>query len=80
MPKERLTCIVCGRKFPRGQGIIFVIGGKGYSFHSKSCALKFVRRLLEDIGDAASPAAERIAREFAEELKSREEARKKKIV
>ncbi len=80
MPKERLVCIVCGRKFPRGQGIVLIIGGKEYSFHSKACALKFVRRLLEEIGDAASSAAERVAKEFAEELRAKEEARKKKIV
>ncbi len=80
MPKERLVCVVCGRKFPRGQGVILVIGGKEYSFHSKVCALKFVRRLLEELGEAASTAAEGVVREFAEELKVREEARKKKIV
>lgn len=80
MPKERLVCVVCGRRFPRGQGVILVIGGRGYSFHSKACALKFVRRLLEELGEAASPVAERVVREFAEELKAREEARKKKIV
>lgn len=57
-----------------------VIGGREYSFHSKTCALKFARRLLEEISDAASPAAERVAKEFAEELKAKEEARKKKIV
>ena len=57
-----------------------MIGNREYSFHSKACALKFVRRLLEELGDTASPAAERVAKEFAEELKAKEEARKKKIV
>ena len=80
MPKERLVCVVCGRKFPRGQGVVLVIGGKEYSFHSKRCALKFLRRLLEELGDTASSAAERVAREFAEELRAKEEARRKKIV
>jgi len=80
MPKERLTCIVCGRKFPRGQGVVIIIGGKEYTFHSKTCALKFVRRLLEELGDAASSAAEKVAREFIKELEAKAEARKKKIV
>ncbi len=57
-----------------------MIGGREYSFHSKTCALKFVRRLLEEIGDAASSAAERVTREFAEELRAKEEMRKKRIV
>ncbi len=57
-----------------------MIGGREYSFHSKACALKFVRRLLEEIGDAASSAAERVTREFAEELRAKEEMRKKRIV
>ncbi len=78
---EKLECIVCGRKFPRGQGITLVIGGKEYAFHSKRCALKFLRRVLEEIDEGIlTKVFNNVAKEFAEELEELRKRKAKKIV
>jgi len=78
---EKLECIVCGRKFPRGQGVTLVVGGREYTFHSKRCALKFMRRVLEEIDESIlAKAFGKVAEEFAEELEELREKRAKKIV
>ncbi len=77
---EKLTCIVCGKKFPKGQGIIIDIEGKSYSFHSKSCALKFLRRVIDEAQDLGiKKVMDEVEREFIEERRKREELRKKVI-
>jgi len=45
MSKKR-ECIVCGRKFPEGQGVLIDLGDTKLVFHSKSCALKFFKTLF----------------------------------
>lgn len=78
---EKLECIVCGRKFPRGQGIILVVAGKEYAFHSKRCAIKFLRRVLEEIDEGVlAKAFSNVARELAEELEELRERKAKRIV
>jgi len=42
-------CLVCGRRFPEGQGIVLNIGGKRLYFHSKRCAYKFFRSLIDKV-------------------------------
>ncbi len=75
------VCVVCGRKFPEGQGITLNFGGEVMRFHSKACAIKFIRRFLEELDPGASSSvARKVADAFAEELKVREEARKKKLI
>ena len=79
--KEKLTCIVCGKKFPRGQGIVLNVGGKEYPFHSKACALKFLRRVLEELKpEEVSKAFEKVEGEFREELRLKEEKTRKRIL
>ena len=69
----RLTCIVCGRKFYRGQGVILTFGDAEYVFHSKACAIKFIRRFLEELDPSdAKAAAERAVRRFEDERKAKE--------
>ena len=76
----KFECIVCGKKFPQGQGVIISIGTRNYYFHSKRCALKFIRRALEEFDkDQLIQVFEKITKEFREERKSREELRKKVI-
>jgi len=45
---EYFNCNVCGRKFPKGQGIIMSVFGETLAFHSKSCAYKFLRQVVEN--------------------------------
>ncbi len=81
MARERLTCIVCGRKFPRGQGIVLNIGGVELDFHSKRCALKFLTSLLEHLDqDQLRRAVNETVREFEEARRLREEEKRKTII
>lgn len=48
---ESYECIVCGRKFPHGQGIIISRGGVVLAFHSKACLARFFRVFVEVIDE-----------------------------
>jgi len=77
---NKMTCLVCGRKFPRGQGVIFVLEEKEYAFHSKRCALRFLKRVLEELDKSLiKPVFDRVSKEFEEELKITREKKAKKI-
>ena len=77
---KKLKCVVCGRVFYEGQGVILNIAGKDIVLHSKSCALKFVKSLLEKIESShLAPAVKETLKEFEEALKRHVEATKKKI-
>ncbi len=77
----KLLCIVCGRKFSEGQGVTINVSGRSYSFHSKGCALKFLRKVLEGIEQSeVGRAMEKVADEYAEMLKEKAERTAKKIV
>ncbi len=52
MARRYYECIVCGKKFPEGQGIVIVKSGLTLYFHSNKCASKFLRRLLEHAEDS----------------------------
>ena len=45
--KIKYKCIVCGRKFHQGQGIVIEYGKYRLAFHSSRCASKFLKLLLE---------------------------------
>lgn len=45
---RKYVCLVCGRKFPEGQGIIIKYDNNlTLSFHSSRCAVKFLKLLIE---------------------------------
>ncbi|MEM0014373.1 MAG: hypothetical protein QXS42_03655 [Zestosphaera sp.] len=76
----KLECIVCGRKFSQGQGVVVTLGGRSYSFHSKGCALKFLKKVLEGVEQQKIlEVAERVAEEFKTVLKEKAESVAKKI-
>ncbi len=73
-------CIVCGRVFPRGQGIILTVGGQEYTFHSKACAIKFIKRVIEEMEPGVVRSVfDRVKKEFEEELEERREKTAKRI-
>ncbi len=77
---RRFECLVCGRKFYEGQGVVFTVNQKMYAFHSKSCALKFLRRVLEEIDDSIlAKVFEDVKKEFESELREKLERRSKRI-
>ncbi len=72
--------MVCGRVFYEGQGVKISAGGRELVFHSKTCALKFIRSLLLYLDQKDLENAVKLAvKEFEERLKELEEARKKRI-
>ncbi|MEM0379743.1 MAG: hypothetical protein QXX35_00955 [Desulfurococcaceae archaeon] len=80
MKKNRYKCIVCGRVFPHGQGIVVKTGNLSLEFHSSRCASKFLRRLIEnssfeEIGRCVKETYE----EFVKRLEVFEKKRVKKI-
>ncbi len=80
MAKRYYECIVCGRKFPEGQGIVLVKAGVALHFHSSRCAARFLKVLLENLEDScAKPALEETIRVFKSALEARREKARKVI-
>ncbi len=77
---EKLTCVVCGRKFSVGQGILISFGRNTYNFHSKTCALKFVKKVLESLDPSElERTADKVTEEYSKILKEKTERTAKKI-
>ena len=81
MPRSRkYKCIICGRIFPEGQGIVIKYGKTLLTFHSNRCASKFLRLVLERVPpEELEKYIKRIINEQEEKLRSLEEIKKKKI-
>lgn len=78
MSKNKLVCLVCGRAFHEGQGVRLSLAGKEVVFHSKSCALRFLRSLILYLDQKELEKARDMAlREFEEKVKELREKRKK---
>ena len=75
MSKKYYECIVCGRKFPEGQGIIIEKAGVRLYFHSNRCASKFLRLLLERVDDSC---VRPVLKELVDELARSLELKRKK--
>ena len=76
----KLECIVCGRKYPYGQGVTLRLANQNLTFHSKTCALKFLRSLLEKIPeDALKPALKETMNEYKKLLEERKRITQKKL-
>jgi len=70
--KREYTCIVCGRKFPEGQGIVIRRAGIELAFHSKACLAKFFRLFVERLDEREYKKAVReLVREFEEVRRSK---------
>ena len=68
---KRYRCIVCGRVFPEGQGIVIERGGLTLAFHSKACAVKFFKLMVETMDEGEfKKVARSLMKEF-EELQKR---------
>ncbi len=75
--RAKLECIVCGRKFPEGQGIVIERAGVRLVFHSKACLAKFFRMFVERLDEHAFKLAVReLVKELEEARKAREKSKK----
>ncbi len=80
MASKKLKCIVCGRVFYEGQGVKLNLAGRELVFHSKTCALKFIRSLVLYLDQKdLENAVKQTIKEFEERLRELEELRKKRI-
>ncbi|WP_292319841.1 hypothetical protein [Caldisphaera sp.] len=80
MAKLEHECIVCGKKFSNGQGIIINKGSLKLEFHSSKCATSFFKLLAERLDESCF---EKSSKDLIKELvKIREEKQKqaKKVI
>ncbi len=73
-------CLVCGRYFHEGQGIVLNYYGYTLEFHSSRCAAKFLRRLLEELDPSCGRSAvARLVDEYRRVLREIDERSAKRI-
>ncbi|RLG84123.1 MAG: hypothetical protein DRO40_02370 [Thermoprotei archaeon] len=78
--KTKYTCIVCGRKFPHGQGIVIEYGTYKLTFHSSRCASRFLKLLLERVPEETlGKYIGKIIEEFEERLELLKKVKAKRI-
>ncbi|MEM0371570.1 MAG: hypothetical protein QXG46_04080 [Ignisphaera sp.] len=77
---KRYECIVCGRIFHEGQGVKLSLAGKEVNFHSKSCAIKFLKSLILYLDQKDLETATKLTiKEYEEKVKEIREKTKKKL-
>lgn len=77
---RKYECIVCGRIFYEGQGIRFNLAGRELNFHSKSCAIKFIKSLILYLDQRDLENATKLTiREYEEKTKEVKEKMKKNL-
>lgn len=80
VPRRMYECVVCGRKFPHGQGIVIHKSGVTLYFHSKACAAIFFKLFIERVDESCTKGVLReILEELNEALKKRRESVRKVI-
>lgn len=76
MKVKKYVCIVCGRTFPEGQGIVLRRANIELTFHSKSCLSKFFRLFIENLDEGSfKKAAKETIKSFEEQRKARMKAK-----
>uniref|UniRef100_A0A7C4NN49 Uncharacterized protein n=1 Tax=Staphylothermus marinus TaxID=2280 RepID=A0A7C4NN49_STAMA len=80
MGRNKYRCIVCGRIFPEGQGVVIKHGELTLFFHKSKCACKFFKYLLENTPYSEIGRYVKNTLDFFEEkLEKMKEIRTKKI-
>jgi hypothetical protein len=78
--KGKYRCVVCGRVFPEGQGIILRVDDDVIPLHSSKCATKFLRSVVERLEPSvARGIIKDVKKEFHELLEKRLKESSKKI-
>lgn len=76
---DRYICIVCGRVFPKGQGVILKVEDSEIVFHSSKCAARFYKMLIDRGSKEVISESIRLARELEAVLEKKREATSKRI-
>lgn len=76
MSRIKYRCVVCGKTFPEGQGVIVKHGDLLLTFHKSKCACKFFKHLLEstpysEIGKYVKNTIEFFERKLEKEIETR---------
>jgi len=70
--EKKYTCIVCGKKFSEGQGIIIKVRGIILTFHKKSCFVKFFKNYVDIVDpECFEKYAKRLVAEYEELIKKK---------
>jgi ribosomal protein L24E len=78
--KGKYRCVVCGRVFPEGQGIILRVDDDAIPLHSSKCATKFLRSVVERLEPSiVRGIIKDVKKEFHELLEKRLKESSKKI-
>jgi ribosomal protein L24E len=78
--KGKYRCVVCGRVFPEGQGIILRVDDDVIPLHSSKCATKFLRSVVERLEPSiVRGVIKDVKKEFHELLEKRLKESSKKI-
>jgi hypothetical protein len=78
--KGKYRCVVCGRVFSEGQGIILRVNDDVIPLHSSKCATKFLRSVVERLEPSvARGIIKDVKKEFHELLEKRLKESSKKI-
>jgi len=77
---DKHRCVVCGKAFPEGQGIMLKVGDEVLAFHNKRCAVKFFKALIEEVDvNELKRAVSEVKKMFEEDLRKAMDERGKKI-
>jgi len=80
MSKRKLICPICGRVFHEGQGVTIDFAGRPLIFHSKTCALKFIRLMITYIEPTTlRKAVDDTLKELNERLETIRKMKEKKL-
>lgn len=76
---DRYLCVVCGRVFPRGQGVVIRVEDRELVFHSSKCVARFYKMLVDRGSKEVISESIRLARELENILEKKREATSKRI-
>ncbi len=73
-------CNTCGRPFKEGQGVILTIAGRKLFFHSKDCAFKFFKEVLELADDkCVDGSLDEVSKKYEEIVELKKKKTEKRI-
>ncbi|MDP8002850.1 MAG: hypothetical protein ACP5I6_01015 [Caldisphaera sp.] len=80
MVRQKYRCIVCGKEFTEGQGIVMQRGSIKLTFHSNKCASSFFKMLIErPEASCLESSIKDVIKDFEKKLEEKEKKNKKVI-